>query len=310
MRLLLLRLLFLGLCLSVAHAEWTTLKDCELVPNAYGDGDSFHVHSGSQEMIARLYFVDTPETDDAFPERVKTQAEYFGLSVPETLKLGKKAEEFTKRTLAGRFTVVTQHQDARGRSREPRYYSYVLLNEGKRSLAALLVENGLARVFGMGTRSPEGVPEEAQWQELRRLEAKAKAQKVGGWGGKTLPAEASGRGGQTSRGILPQEDFFKHARVAVAAKPTVTPVKTVPQVVVPRVTTLVQTPTATPDTGPKLDLNSATAAELAALPLVSGKMAERIVAKRPFTTVADLWNVEGMTEKIYAELETSVRVGK
>lgn len=178
--------MFFWLIAPSSWAAWTTWKDCELVKNNYGDGDSFHVHAGSREMIIRLYFVDTPETNRRFPARLKEQAAYFGVTVPEVLRLGEKAAVFAKKTLAERFTVVTQREDARGASRAPRYFGFVLLDDGKTNYAELLVQNGLARVFGAAASRPNGTGTNEQWQRLRRLEAKAKAQKLGGWGGKTM----------------------------------------------------------------------------------------------------------------------------
>ena len=56
--------------------RWLTLTNCRYLPNAANDGDSFHVRAEGREYIFRLYFVDTPETDDGIPERVKEQAKY------------------------------------------------------------------------------------------------------------------------------------------------------------------------------------------------------------------------------------------
>lgn len=254
----------------ILQAEWTTLKDCELVNGDYADGDSFHVHSGSREMIIRLYFVNTPETDDRYPERMKEQADYFGITVPESLKLGEKAAKFARKTLGGRFTVVTQKEDARGASREPRYYGFVLLDEGKTNYAELLVQNGLARVFGAAASRPDGPDTNEEWQRLRRIEAKAKSQKLGGWGGKTAPGNTP-KGDATSSNT----SFFERAKAiqktteattqpTPAARPNPMQLKSVLAPI--PASPVAKTPAPEPAIEGNLHLNTATVQELADLP--------------------------------------------
>jgi endonuclease YncB( thermonuclease family) len=156
------------------------MKDCRIIPDEANDADSFHVKAGGKEYIFRLYFVDAPETDEAFPQRVAEQATYFGLSAAQTVQLGNIAKRFTKEKLVRPFTVRTCLQDALGRSRQERFYAFIETSEG--DLSELLVANGLARLHGtegkpVGLSSPE-----REWQKLQRLEREAKAQKVGGWG--------------------------------------------------------------------------------------------------------------------------------
>ncbi len=63
----------------------------------------------------------------------------------------------------------------------------------------------------------------------------------------------------------------------------------------------------------KVDLNKASAAELAALPGIGEKMAEKIVAfrqeERPFKTVADLATVSGISKKMATDLAGQLMVG-
>jgi competence protein ComEA len=60
----------------------------------------------------------------------------------------------------------------------------------------------------------------------------------------------------------------------------------------------------------KLDLNSATKAELEALPGVGSATADAIIAARPFKTVQDLKNVPGIGEAKYGQLRSEVTVAK
>jgi endonuclease YncB( thermonuclease family) len=169
------------LTLTGFAAEWQTLENCRLIPNPANDGDSFHAEHAGQEYIFRLYYVDTPETDLSFPERVAEQAEYFGVSSKRAVEIGHAAAQFTARALSGRFTVVTRWQNALGRSKLPRHYAVVMV--GGQSLAELLVQNGLARVFGV-------MPAKTEQLKLLALEHQAKANHAGGWGGREMAAVA------------------------------------------------------------------------------------------------------------------------
>ena len=65
--------LLLSVCESSATKPkaWVKLTDCQYMPYAYNDGDSFRVKCGTDEFIVRLYFVDTPETDTKDHERTQ-----------------------------------------------------------------------------------------------------------------------------------------------------------------------------------------------------------------------------------------------
>ena len=165
---------------QAAGRDFEKLEQCHLIPNPANDGDSFHVRHEGKEFIFRLYLVDTPETEATFPERVQEQAAYFDLKPDEALRIGKIAQAFTHNKLAGKpFTVFTRWQDAKGASRLPRYYAHVVIED--KLLSELLVANGLARIFGMPANTPTGMTASAFNAHLRTLEAKAKADHLGGW---------------------------------------------------------------------------------------------------------------------------------
>src|SRR3989442_372962 len=69
--------------------DWVTLDNCQLVPNKANDGDSFHIRANETEYLVRLYFVDAPETANLGPARLIEQAEYFGVSVPQVIEIGR-----------------------------------------------------------------------------------------------------------------------------------------------------------------------------------------------------------------------------
>ena len=50
-----------------AGKPWQRIDNCTWKADRWNDGDSFHVRTGSEppEIVARLYFVDTPEAETA-----------------------------------------------------------------------------------------------------------------------------------------------------------------------------------------------------------------------------------------------------
>lgn len=148
--------------------------------DGYADADSFNIRHKGKTHIIRLYFVDAPETDDRFPDRLQEQADYFGIPYNRVMPLGKDGEKFTRSLLSGKsFTVWTRWLDARGASRDKRYFGIVEV--GGQDLAELLVANGLVRIVGAGTVTPKGRSVDAQFARLRQIENRAKARKAGGW---------------------------------------------------------------------------------------------------------------------------------
>ena len=161
--------------------EYVRLDGVQFLRNASDDGDSFHVRAKGREHIFRLYFVDTPETDSSFPERVAEQANYFGITPAEAIRVGKMAEAFTIKQLAGHpFTVFTRWMDAKGRSRLERFYAHIFIRD--QNLAELLVSNGLARLHGVHANLPNGTRAGVFETRLLALEQKAKSEKLGAWG--------------------------------------------------------------------------------------------------------------------------------
>lgn len=180
-RFFIITLLFYGLNEIVAEStnKWEKLDKCKYLENKANDGDSFHVMC-DKEYLFRLYFVDTPESEESLQDRIQDQADYFNISKEQSLELGKIASNFTKETLVDRkLTIYTRWKDAMGRSKMKRYYAIVIVN--RRSLAERLVENGLARIYGANTKLPDGSGFKDYKIKLKVLEDKAKKNKVGGW---------------------------------------------------------------------------------------------------------------------------------
>lgn len=168
-----------GSCLRAAG--WRTLEGTAYVENPANDGDSFHAKRNTRDYVLRLYFVDAPETDDRFPERLKEQADYFGVTVEQVVAGGvEAARRVEERIKDKKLEVHTRYEDARGAGRKKRYYAMVRVEE--RWISEWLVEQGLARVHGVGRDLPDGSSAQKQWNRLRKLEKEAKEAKRGLWG--------------------------------------------------------------------------------------------------------------------------------
>ena len=155
---------------------------CVYKPQRWNDGDSFHVIlPDKKELVFRVYFIDTPEEEHAYEDRITEQAEYFGISPEATVEVGRAATEFTKNALARPFTIETRWRRALGRSAGWRYYAIVSTADGQ-DLNELLVANGLARIYGTRTPLPDGRDSREYLTHLHDLESEAKAAKRGAWG--------------------------------------------------------------------------------------------------------------------------------
>lgn len=248
---------------------WEVLEGCTLVPGAALDGDSFHVRHEDREYIFRLYFVDAPETDSRLSQRMMDQAAYFGISTNDIAAGGELATEFTRKELgAGEFTVMTRWQNAMGRSSLARFYAVVLVRG--ENLAAQLVENGLARVYGYRANWPGGPRSSTFINQLKHLELVARSEDRGLW------------------------DAEKFVRVGDAANE---------DEIAPDALSLAATRDAE-----LLNLNSASESELQQLPGIGKVLAGRIIEHRPFKSFDELDDVPGIGRKTMAKLRPLVRV--
>lgn len=264
----------------LARSAWTTLENCRYLIKRSNDGDSFHVSVSGKEYIFRLYFVDAPETNTEFPARIKTQANYFGLTDDQTVKLGELAKAFSREKLTRPFVVRTCWQDAMGRSRMQRFFAFIQTYNG--DLGEQLVENGLARRYGAKAKPSETSTSRQEWLKLENLEEKAKREKVGGWGIKAGLQPARAANAQSEKGIDPFTAFFhpkKNAATNAEADSSNTPLPL----------TSYSFSAAT-----KLDVNNASQTDLENIPGIGHAMAQRIVAARPFKNADDLKNVKGI----------------
>src|SRR5436309_1700260 len=125
---------------------------CVLEPDEWTDGDSFRVRLPDNRLETfRLYFVDTTESRSR-GKRSDEQAAYFGLTRAQAIELGRQAKIFTASALAQPFTIYTRWRKVFGPTR---YYAIVGTADGH-DLNELLVNAGLARIYGTRTPLPDG----------------------------------------------------------------------------------------------------------------------------------------------------------
>lgn len=272
-------LCLLGLAVSaraVPVPDLQKFENCKFVATDWADGDSFTVElaPGRQEVV-RLYFADCPETTAATESdqrRAREQSAYFGVADPKvTLDFGRKAKDEVARILAKPFTVHTTFARALGRSAKPRIYAFVTTADGQ-DLATWLVANGLARSYGVGRTSPEGLSDEDAKAKIDDLELQAALEKKGLWS-MTDPKQLT---------AMREERRAEKRQLEEQFGPS--PVEPV-------------------------DVNTASLEELERLPGIGPATARNIVEGRPYAAVEDLRRIPGMGDKLLATLKESLHVG-
>lgn len=165
--------------LSAAERPWIEFRDCRYIEHEYNDGDSFRLQCGEQAFVARLYFVDAPESKLRNPDRVQEQSEHFGITIDEVLRGGHQAARVVREALQRPFIVWTRWAHAGGQSGEPRYYCFVEVDA--EDLAKRLVRQGWARTKGIKTKGPSGDTAAVTQEALFILEHQAQQARRGLW---------------------------------------------------------------------------------------------------------------------------------
>jgi endonuclease YncB( thermonuclease family) len=169
---------------------WVELTDCRYVENASNDGDSFRFSWKGEEHVGRLYFVDAPEVNLDFPDRVQEQSAHFDSTLDDTWRVGVEAARKVRDILKEPFVVRTRWSGAQGRGNTPRHY--VMVEAGGKDLAETLVREGLAYVRGVSIRLPTGEKGVDVRARLLEVEREARAVGRGAWavsGKKNAPAQ-------------------------------------------------------------------------------------------------------------------------
>jgi len=248
-----------------ASTALTELQHVRYVPSGANDGDSFWIEHDGQRYMARLYFVDAPETaapSSVDARRVREQTRYFGLADPaRSMFYGRTAAEYVAQALAEPFTVHTVFASAMGRTSGGRIYVFITTADGK-DLGTELVARGLARAFGVGRQGPDGRHRDDIAARLRDIELAAMMKRAGIWS-ETNPDHLV-----EMRDALRQEQR-ELVEVQEAGR------------------------TMASQDNP-VNINEADEATLQSLPGIGGIYAQRIVAARPFSSVDDLMRVPGL----------------
>jgi DNA uptake protein ComE-like DNA-binding protein len=236
----------------------------------WADGDSFPVNimrdGRVEEISARLYFVDCPETtsqNDNDATRLRSQARYFGVEdAVDVLAIGKSATIRTRELLAKPFTVHSKFSNAMGRSRKKRFYVMITLHD-KRDLAAVLVQEGLARAFGTSHRRPDGVEGREYKRLLADMELGAAMGKQGIWAKSDVEKLVKMRA-QVRREQLELSKFVRGGSFSAITKEN------------------------------PVDINNATREELKLLHGIGDGLSHQIVINRPYKKIEDLKKVKGL----------------
>ena len=164
---------------STKVGAFDVLRGAKFVPHGGNDGDSFHIAHGGKEYVFRLYYVDCPEKNShRFQQRLAAQGEYFGgLPEKEVVALGLDAKDYVDDLLRrNEFTIYTRWEEVYDSGR-----FFAMVEVDGQFLSEILVQRGLARIFTKGVNLPDGERFKDQRDDLRAMEAKAKAAKLGGW---------------------------------------------------------------------------------------------------------------------------------
>jgi len=284
---LLLLVAFLVLVAKGAAAEpLSELTGCSHVPTAWADGDSFLIRTSTgREHTLRLYGADCIEwhvSDETDARRLREQRRYFGISeiggnVPASIEqakgFGKSAAARVAALLKSPFTAYTAFADARGDGKHQRIYGFVRLADG-RDLASVLVEEGLARAFGVYRETPDGRTGGDYREAMRDLELQAAKRSRGVWAGtnwEKLPGER-------------QQQRMEEADLDLAAAKSEVSKSLV------------------------LDPNTAARDDLLQLPGVGEKMANRIIEARPYKMLEDMLEVPGIGRKTLEKLKPHLAI--
>jgi len=274
-------MLIFGGSLPSYAADLQMFSNVRLVNNPANDGDSFFAEAGEKSFHVRLYFVDCPETSTGSKSdarRAREQTRYFGLShATRTIHFGNEAKTFVERILARPFTVHTAFASALGRSAKGRVYGFIITADGD-DLASLLVKNGLARAYGIGRKTPNGVPRDEMIERLHDLETSAMLKRVGIWSESDPERIAEFRAKQRSED-QELKDIQSQVKKAVFSDGL-------------------------------RDLNTVSKEKLMFINGIGPVLAERIIAGRLYKTVDDLLKVKGIGPKTLEKIRPYVVVGK
>jgi len=268
--------------LQVLAAELKVLHGATLMEDALNDGDSFKVTADGRELHLQLYYVDCLETTydaEADREWLLEQQGYFGLyDLDAVVRFGKQAAEYVQQVLSRPFTVHTSYEPAKGRSANGRVYAFVETHDGH-DLGHLLVEQGLARIYGETHLSPGGLRSDQVKAKLEALEDCAMVNRAGIWA--EIKPDVL-----TNKWKRQHEDEQKHKEFGKDLKEEDAPSPTNP-----------------------IAVNHASQTQLESIHGIGQVLAERIIDGRPWRSVDNLLEVRGIGEKTLENIAPFLMVG-
>ena len=261
-------------------AALVSIPGATLVESGANDGDSFVVDAGGRKLHLRLYYVDCLETTAGSRgelDRIVAQQRHFGLADAQAVVYyGGEAARFTKQVLSRPFTVHTGYANAMGRSAMGRFYAFIETHDG-RDLGHLLVEQGLARVYGRTRSAPDGRPRKVVLQGLRDLRDMAMLNRVGIW-------KSSDPGRLIALRKQQREEDNRGRELRRRLKKA-------------------------PGLHRPIDINTASSQQLQRISGIGPVTARRIIAGRPYKTTRDLLKVRGIGRKKLDRITPYVKVG-
>ena len=273
--------LVFGWIFQLYAADFQMFSDVKLIKNSSNDGDSFLVDANGKSFRIRLYFVDCPEnsaSSKSGARRVREQTRYFGLShAARTIYFGNEAKIFVKGILAKPFLVYTSFASALGRSAKGRVYGIIITADGN-DLGSLLVKNGFARTYGIGRKTPDGIPRDEMIERLRDLEASAMLKRIGIWAESNPDHIAKFRAKQRSED-QELKDLQNRVKTTKISKDL-------------------------------LNINTASKEELMFINGIGPVLAGKIINSRPYKTVDSLIKVKGIGAKKLEKIRPYIFTGK
>jgi DNA uptake protein ComE-like DNA-binding protein len=264
-------------CLAAESLQ--KFSGCTLVPNEWADGDSFSVRfPDGKKHTVRLYGADCFEMhihgDDSNARRLRDQRRYFGIDDILTAKsFGEAAKSETARSLGKPFTVYTAFADGRGDARFSRIYGFVVTADGK-NLSEWLIQQGLARAFGVSRQLPNGTGGNEWKEQLADFELIAARAGRGAWAKTDWEKLAENR--QQVRNEMAELDAARGVIQANEDKP--------------------------------VDINHASRDELMSLPGIGEKTALAIIEARPYANTTDLNRASGIGPATLVKLKNLISV--
>ena len=173
-----------GKTLRSVQQRFLTFPSPTLVNSSSDEADTLQLRVGDEVHMFVLYYVDALDASPTHPERVASQARYFGKATQTAvIDTGREAHAYVANLLKTHpFRLLTRWENL---PNTERYYALILVEYEKGRwtyLADLLVRQGFARVEGVTTPLPDDKRTvDTYLNELRNHARYAREKKLGIW---------------------------------------------------------------------------------------------------------------------------------